>query len=108
MPYTWRYVPPHGSEENGAQIDLLFDRDDDAITICEIKYTREPFALKKEDAKKLRQTIEIFKKRTKTRKNIFVALVSAGGIKETLYFDDFIGDNGVVLLKDLFKKVDTW
>lgn len=34
IPRTWRYVPIKGSKEQGAQIDLLFDRDDDAITQC--------------------------------------------------------------------------
>ncbi len=108
LPYTWRYAPKPGSDEKGTQIDLLFDRRDNAITICEIKYTREPFALDKYGAQKLRQAIEVFKKQTKTKKNIFVALVSAAGVTKTMYFDDFIGDNGIVTLKDLFKHIETW
>ena len=48
LPTTWQYIPKKGTEEQGAQIDLLFDRDDDAITICEIKYTNTPFAIDKE------------------------------------------------------------
>ena len=35
---TWRFVPKKHTQERGAQIDLLFDRPDDAITLCEIKY----------------------------------------------------------------------
>ncbi len=39
---TWRYVPKHKkSEEQGSQIDLLFDRHDGVITVCEIKYTEQ-------------------------------------------------------------------
>ena len=34
IPYKWRYVPKKCSEERGAQIDLLFDRQDDAIALC--------------------------------------------------------------------------
>ncbi|OGT69399.1 MAG: hypothetical protein A3I12_07890, partial [Gammaproteobacteria bacterium RIFCSPLOWO2_02_FULL_38_11] len=45
---TWRYVPRKGVKTRGAQIDLLFSRKDDAITLCEIKYSNEPFILTKE------------------------------------------------------------
>src|SRR5262249_38225205 len=47
IPGTWKFVPAKKSQEQGAQIDLLFDRDDDSITICEIKYTQEPFSIDK-------------------------------------------------------------
>ncbi len=33
------------NEGRGAQIDLLFDRDDDVITICEIKFNLKPFSI---------------------------------------------------------------
>lgn len=45
---SWRYAPRKGSKVRGAQIDLLFDRKDSAITICEIKYSEEPFTLTKD------------------------------------------------------------
>ncbi len=48
MPSAWRYIPKKESNESGAQIDLLFDRDDDSITLCEIKYSSEPFTIKKD------------------------------------------------------------
>lgn len=108
IPYSWRFVPAMGSKDKGAQIDLLFDRDDNAITICEIKYTQNPFVFDKSYAQKINQKIEIFQKRTGTSKNIFMAFVSAAGLKKSLYFDEFAADNSIVVLKDLFKKVDTW
>ncbi len=42
---SWRYIPRNDEEKRGAQIDLLFDRPDDAITICEIKQTDTPFMI---------------------------------------------------------------
>jgi hypothetical protein len=39
---SWRHISSN-KEDKGAQIDLLFDRSDDAITLCEIKYTTDPF-----------------------------------------------------------------
>ena len=35
---AWRYVPGKGQNEKGAQIDLLIDRKDRSINICEMKF----------------------------------------------------------------------
>ena len=34
-------------EENGARIDLLIDRSDDVINLCEMKYSKAPFRITK-------------------------------------------------------------
>ncbi len=101
IPSTWRYAPRKGSDEPGAQIDLLFDRDDDTITICEIKYSDKPFVITKEYAKKLQQKLDTFRKVTRTNKQLFIVLISANGIKRNKYSDELI--SGVVTLDDLFK-----
>ena len=101
MPYTWRHIPKKSLEIDGAQIDLLFDRDDNAITICEIKCTAKPFVIDKEYARKLRRKLEVFKSITKTKKQIFVAMISANGIKKNKYSDELL--SMVVTLDDLFK-----
>lgn len=97
---SWRYVPKKGDLTQGAQIDLLFDRIDDVITICEIKYTNEPLVIDKEYAKVLINKRNVFVKQTSTKKDIFIAMIAASGVKENLYFDDLI--TGVVILDDLF------
>jgi hypothetical protein len=97
---SWRYAPVAKSGEQGAQIDLLFDRDDDTITICEIKYTTEPFAITKEYAQNLKNKISVFREKTRTKKNIFLVMISANGLKETIYSEELI--QGVVTLEDLF------
>ena len=96
----WSYTPTVKSGEQGTQIDLLFDRDDDSITICEIKYTTEPFSITKDYAKKLENKVRIFREKTKTKKQIFLAMISANGIKETMYSEELIQD--IVTLEDLF------
>lgn len=101
IPATWRYVPLKGSAEEGAQIDLLFDRDDDAITICEIKYTNKPFSINKAYAAKLQKKIDVFKKITRTKKQIFLSFISANGLKENMHSENVAG---VVDLDALFKE----
>ncbi len=101
IPSTWRFKSPKGSTNKGAQIDLLFDRDDDAITICEIKYTDLPFMIDKQYVKILQTKIDVFKKITKTNKQIFLAMISASGIKNNMYSEEMV--DAVVVLDDLFK-----
>lgn len=100
LPSTWRFVPKPGSKKRGAQIDLLFDRPDDAITLCEIKYTDEPFTLTKDSINNIMQKISVFKERTHTKKQIFIALISANGVKNNYYADELI--DHTVTLADLF------
>jgi len=97
----WRYVPIAKAQEYGAQIDLLFDRNDDAITLCEIKYTDKPFEINKNYAVQLQRKIRVFKEKTRTKKQIFFAIISANGLKKTIYSEEFI--QGIVNLEHLFK-----
>ncbi len=98
----WRLVPPKGSQEKGAQIDLLFDRDDDSITICEIKYTKDPFTITKSYAQNIQNKLDIFKKHTKTKKSLYFAMISASGVKQNMYSEELV--SGLVTLEDLFKE----
>ncbi len=100
LPATWRYVPARGSKEVGVQIDLLFDRPDDTITICEIKYTKTPYIIDKAYAQDLENKCYVFKEQTKTKKNIDICFVSANGLKENLYSEKLI--TATCTLSDLF------
>lgn len=95
----WRYLPKKHAQEKGVQIDLLFDRHDDAISICEIKYSDKPFILDKEYFNKLKEKIGIFKQITRTKKQIFLNLISANGLKESIYSEMI---HQLVTLEDLF------
>jgi uncharacterized protein len=102
IPNAWRYVPKKGSKETGAQIDLLFDRNDGAITICEIKYTDIPFIIDKSYMNQLYRKMQTFKIVTGTHKQIFLALICAAGLKKNIYSTELT--DAVVILADLFKK----
>ena len=99
---SWRYVPKKGSKEEGAQIDLLFDRRDDSITLCEIKYTDEPFVLTKDYVKILERKRDVFKMQTQTKKQIFIAMIAAHGLQNNYYAEHLI--TGTVILDDLFEE----
>lgn len=97
---SWRFVPRRKQEE-GAQIDLLIDRSDDAITLCEIKFTQGAFVLNKAERQKLEKKVQVFREKSKTRKQIFVALVSVNGVQNNQHAKELLA--GVVTLDDLFK-----
>ena len=96
---SWQYTPKKGSKENGAQIDLLFDRADDCITICEIKYSNTAYKLDKSNAKNILNKIDTFEKITQTKKQIFCALITTHGTKPSIWHDDIINQD--ISLEDL-------
>jgi len=100
---TWRYVPRIKDSEDGAQIDLLFDRMDGVITICEIKNSDTPFAIDKAYAQELKRKVDVFKKQTRITKQIFIAMITTCGLKQTIYSEELITDE--VNLEDLFIEV---
>jgi len=71
---SWKFFG--NNELPGAQIDLLINRGDQVINLCEAKFSREPFLINKAYAKKLRDRLLIFKHVTNTRKAIFNTLLT--------------------------------
>lgn len=98
---SWQYIPKKSSKETGAQIDLLFDRDDGVMTICEMKFTSQPYQLTKDEYQLLERKIAVFKKQSKTEKQIQVAFITNSPIKQTLYSEEMIAYN--VVLQDLLR-----
>lgn len=99
---SWRFVPRE-SLEDGVQIDLLIDRADNAITICEIKFSSAPFSIDKQYFKILQRKIDVFKEKTKTNKQVFLTIISAEGLKKNSYSNELI--DSVVTLEDLYKDI---
>lgn len=100
IPNSWRYTPNKGSEEKGAQIDLLFDRLDDAITLCEIKYTSNGYRLDKNEALNIQNKIKAYKSINKVNKQFFIALICSYPIKHSIYSEELIDQ--VITLDTLF------
>jgi hypothetical protein len=97
---TWRFAPKSGAD--GAQIDLLFDRPDGSITVCEIKCSDKPFAIDKTYAQVLNQKMEIFRKQTRTKKQLFLSMVTTCGLQPTMYSEEMVASEAS--LEDLFEE----
>lgn len=68
-------------EKEGVQIDLLIDRADNAISICEVKFYNDEFSLTKEVAGQLRRKRSIFRQLSKTKKQLFLVVVTTFGLR---------------------------
>jgi AAA+ ATPase superfamily predicted ATPase len=87
----WRYRS--SKDEQGAQIDLLIDRQDHCINICEMKFSTTEFTIEKKYAAELENKIAVFKEQTKTRKTIFLTMVTTYDVKKNAYADKLLQGN---------------
>jgi AAA+ ATPase superfamily predicted ATPase len=93
---SWRGA----TETKAAQIDLLINRRDQVINLCECKFSLDTFLIDKEYAEKLRAKISVFKAVTKTRKAVFLTLITTYGVERNAHSDMLVRNE--LRLEDLF------
>jgi hypothetical protein len=86
---AWRYQSKSETEP-GAQIDLVIDRADRCINLCEMKFATGPFEITKAYAKELDNKVKIFREHTKTRKALFMTMISTYGVKNAQNYPGLI------------------
>ncbi|MBQ6227365.1 MAG: ATP-binding protein [Prevotella sp.] len=96
---TWRKIGE--GPEKGAQIDLVIDRSDRVINLCEMKFSETPFTITKDYEEKLRLRMAIFKESTKTRKSVVNTMVTTYGVLPGKHSSIIHSE---VILDDLFKE----
>lgn len=84
----------------GAQVDLLIDRDDRVINMCEMKFCEGLFAVDKDYDGLLRERRETFVRQTGTKKAVHLTLVTTFGLADTQYKGVF---QSVVTLEDILR-----
>ncbi len=96
---VWRGM----AEYKGPQIDLLIDRRDHVITICECKFQLDSFSISKDYADQLRSKNSVFKEVSRTKKAIHLVIVSTYGLKRNSYSDLLVQNE--VTMDALFEKL---
>jgi hypothetical protein len=85
---------------SGTQIDLLIDRSDQCINVCEIKFSSSPYEVTKSDVENMATKKAVFQHHTKTKKHLFMTLI---GTFEVVNNSNRINHiDKVVTLDDLF------
>lgn len=95
--YSWRSVNS-GNEQN-AQIDLVIERADRMINICEAKYSDMPYLLDKEEYEKLKTRIALFKQQTGFGGGIIPTFITVNGLQRNSYSEHIVAQ---ITLDDLF------
>ena len=96
--YGWSFRGD-GTYPDGVQIDLVLDRADNVINICEMKYSANEFVIDKEYAARLGRKLATFAGVTKTRKAVHLTFVTANGLFRNQYSGRVQSE---VALEDLF------
>lgn len=78
---SWYFNSP----EQKAQIDLVIDRSDKNIDLCEMKYSDHEYELKKDYVEYMKERRELFRAATKTQKTLRLTMIASSGIKQGMY-----------------------
>jgi uncharacterized protein len=77
------YFRKSSAEQEGFQIDLLIDRDDHVINMCEIKFYAAELVIDKNAALRYRNKIMAFKTDSKTNKQVMLTFITTFGVQRS-------------------------
>ena len=83
-----------------AQVDLIIERADQIISLCEIKYSKGIYSLDAKEEERLRNRITDFVNETKVKEAVQLVLITTYGLKDNAHSTEV---NDRVVLDDLFK-----
>ncbi len=97
---AWRYIASKQKpEDNGAQIDLVIDRGDHAINLCEMKFSMGQYTISEEYEQHVRHRMTLFREKTHTTKALVPTFITTFGVANGIH-RSIVGKE--VLAKDLF------
>ena len=96
------YAFRSSQQKGGAQIDMVIDRRDDTINLCECKYTNKECTLTAIDAAELERKKAVFLRETETKKSIHITMITAQGLVHNAYRNDIQAE---ITLDDLFQGI---
>ncbi len=86
---------------SGTQIDLIIDRNDNSINICEIKFSEEDYLVTKKDIDNISIKKQVFRHHSKTKKHLFTTLITTFGVVENANKINYIDQ--VITMEGLFR-----
>ncbi len=87
-----------------AQIDMLIDRADNWINLCEIKFANDVHVMAKEESEAIRKKVWAFGAKLKRRKSISPIMITPFGCEKNMYYLGLM--NNQLTLDDLFVGID--
>ena len=77
-------------KDHGAQVDLVIDRRDRVINLCEMKFYIHPITITKGYAEDLSEKTRVFKEQTKTTKAIYLTMITTFGLVSNAYASSMV------------------
>ncbi len=79
------FTDKDGNPWQGTQIDLLIDRRDQVINICEMKYANDVYIIDKDYEERLRRRLSTFQHLTRTRKALHLTFITTYGLSRNTH-----------------------
>jgi uncharacterized protein len=89
----------HSWSNPKAQIDLLIDRNDGIINLCEMKYSKGKYALDTAELQRMQNRVDTFIAESGTDKAIHLTLITSNGVAES---SDISAIHSLLTMDDLF------
>jgi hypothetical protein len=86
---SWQYRPQSRNDQ-GAQIDLIIDRPDRVVNLCEMKHSNTLFVIDKKFANWLQERADIFRRQTGTSKTLFTTFITTLGLAPNQYANELV------------------
>ena len=93
-------MPDERIGRSGVQIDLLIDRSDGIIDVCEMKYSKDTYTISSDYADELIRKRDVFQSVTGTKKAIHSVMVTTDGLTLNEYSGDIQAE---IRLDDLYE-----
>jgi len=84
------FIQRGGKTQNGTQVDMLIDRADGIVNICEMKFYDTPFSITKGYAEELRVKRDIIRRAAPAKKSISLTMVTCFGLQENNYANELV------------------
>ena len=97
---SWSTAASEGHK--GGQIDLVIDRKDQVINLCEMKFSTMQYEITRKYNDEMQERKELFRQTTKTRKALYLTMVTTYGLKPNTWSGMIQNE---VVLDDLFLEV---
>lgn len=77
---TWHCKPNEKEQTPGAQIDMIIERADRMIHLCEMKFSEGVYHISQDYEKKLRERMGLFKYLTANKKSLVHTFITTYGV----------------------------
>lgn len=97
--YSWHSEGAKAAGVPGTQIDLVIERNDGVINLCEVKYARDEYKIDEAYDKQLRKRTEAFRRETGTKAALHTTLITTYGLVRNEYAANVQSE---ITMEDLF------